>query len=496
MRGMRYQPQGGASLNRGSPLVRGMQGLIAPGYSRNPVTGVPLVSVGGILPRSSPVGLLLPFFKNGYIETEVLPAIGTENFVEFWYGYPSAEKSAKGGSAEPGFLTGSSQNQAGICAAIGSNRSGGLPSKADSWGFVYNWSQNYLIDAGETLTPGVLTLLVVVRRQSGVEFWRNGRLIRYTQIMPASYPAQSLICGSFIEDTGYWSSANDTILAGRVMGDWSSADVQAFSANPWQIFAARDDDDDQLAAPKQYTLAAAGGSFSVAGAGAGLRAARRLPAASSTFALSGSAASLRAARILAAWSGALALAGAPARLLAARRAPATPGAFALGGAGAQIRAARKLQASAGAFALTGGSVSMTYVPAPGPGGPTYTLTAAPGAFGLAGALAALRVQRRLLAAPGGLLLNGTTARLRVARRIPAQPGAFVLVGAGVTLAYRSTGSSFDISKIPPARIVVFEGSGSRVVLFESSGSRMVPFEGSGSRVTLFEGSGSRVTRFE
>lgn len=55
--------------------------------------------------------------------------------------------------------------------------------------------------------------------------------------------------------------------------------------------------------------------------------------------------------------------------------------------------------------------------------------------------------------------------------------------------------SIDISKISPARIVIFEGSGSRVTPFESSGSRVTPFEGSGSRVTPFEGSGIRTVRF-
>lgn len=55
---------------------------------------------------------------------------------------------------------------------------------------------------------------------------------------------------------------------------------------------------------------------------------------------------------------------------------------------------------------------------------------------------------------------------------------------------------FDISKIHPSRIVLFEGSGSRVTAFSGSGSRATPFEGSGSRVTPFEGSGSKVTRFE
>ena len=67
--------------------------------------------------------------------------------------------------------------------------------------------------------------------------------------------------------------------------------------------------------------------------------------------------------------------------------------------------------------------------------------------------------------------------------------------AAAVIGERASGP-FDIYKIHPSRIVVFEGSGSRVTLFEGSGSRVTPFDGSGSRVTPFEGSGSRLTRFE
>lgn len=70
----------------------------------------------------------------------------------------------------------------------------------------------------------------------------------------------------------------------------------------------------------------------------------------------------------------------------------------------------------------------------------------------------------------------------------------ILSAAAVT--GESVRAPFDISKIHPSRIVVFEGSGSRVTPFAGSGSRVTPFEGSGSRVTPFEGSGSRLTRFE
>jgi len=93
------------------------------------------------------------------------------------------------------------------------------------------------------------------------------------------------------------------------------------------------------------------------------------------------------------------------------------------------------------------------------------------------------------------ILAGATlaASARVAVR-----GALASTLEGAILVATATvaRSSFDISKIYPSRVVIFEGSGSRVTPFDGSGSRITPHDGSGSRVTPFEGSGSRITRFE
>jgi hypothetical protein len=237
----------------------------------------------------------------------------------------------------------------------------------------------------------------------------------------------------------------------------SEAALRDVERNPYQLIAFDDDDEciGAVAGPKQYTLSAAVGSFGLVGVSGSLRASRRLPAASASFAtagasasllarrrlpaasgvlaISGSAASLRAARALAAGPGALALAGAPAQLRAARRLPAALGVFALAGADAQMRATRKLQAGAGVFALAGNAISMTYVPAPGPGGPTYTLAAASGAFGLAGMQALLRAARLIQAAPNAFALSGISAQLRAARRLAATAGPFGLTGAAASL---------------------------------------------------------------
>ena len=229
---MRYQPQGRARLDRSNPLAAGAQAIISAAQSANLVSQKPLVSSGTINRAFSPAGKAIQFRKNGYLQTEILPALGTASFVEFWYGYPSADLYAAGSSSQdPGFLTGSSANMVGICGSIGSRTGGGA-----NWGAVYNWNASQINSTGEALTAGQLTLLVVVRRQAGMEFWRNGRLIKSIAQAPVSYPAETLICGSFVEDVSYWSSSSDTVLAGRILGEWSADQIRGFSANLWQLF--------------------------------------------------------------------------------------------------------------------------------------------------------------------------------------------------------------------------------------------------------------------
>lgn len=73
----------------------------------------------------------------------------------------------------------------------------------------------------------------------------------------------------------------------------------------------------------------------------------------------------------------------------------------------------------------------------------------------------------------------------------ALAGSSAALSGAATLSMQAAGTlsataNIDVSKISPARIVVFEGSGSRAVPFDGSGSRVVPFEGSGGRTVRFE----------
>lgn len=80
------------------------------------------------------------------------------------------------------------------------------------------------------------------------------------------------------------------------------------------------------------------------------------------------------------------------------------------------------------------------------------------------------------------ILDGAT--LTAAASI-AVKGELSTTLAGAALAATvTTVTSLDISKVHPARVVVFGGSGSKVVVFEGSGSRVVVFEGSGKRIRI------------
>jgi hypothetical protein len=211
---LRSQPQGLVRLDRARDMFAGALGVINAPHIFNLATGA-VLRTGGTTPKPARVGaqhgVVLPFRQNWYIETEVLPAIGTASFTEFWIGYPSAIAGTPGGATEPCFVTGSSANRSGICTSTGTYRTATADgstrsntSTGASWGAVVNWGSGYYLNsANDVPTVGELTILVVIRRQAGMEFWRNGRMVNFIAGAPVSIPAQSFICGSFIESSSW-----------------------------------------------------------------------------------------------------------------------------------------------------------------------------------------------------------------------------------------------------------------------------------------------------
>jgi len=275
-------------------------------------------------------------------------------------------------------------------------------------------------------------------------------------------PNSTISVGARKSTVQQWTSGGIQLVAmwNRPLTD---AEHQSLADNPWQLFKGP--------ARRIWMPRAPLGAYV-------------LQATAAVFGLTGAAALMTATRRLVAGAGSFGVAGVPASLRVARRLPASPASFALTGAAAAIRAARRLPAQAGAFALSGSAAQMVYTPAQGPVGPTYVLGASAGAFGLAGNSARLSIARRLRAALGAFALTGAAARVQAARRLRADAGGFAIAGSAAVLKYSSSAGRIDVSQIPAARLVVFDGSGSRISPFDGSGSRVAVFGGSGARTNL------------
>lgn len=112
---------------------------------------------------------------------------------------------------------------------------------------------------------------------------------------------------------------------------------------------------------------------------------------------------------------------------------AAQGAFTLAGQAANLLVARKLTAEQGSFSLSGQAATLTF---------GYGLTAAAGSFALTGQAASFSRTYRLAAETGLFSLTGQAAGLRVGRLIQAAYGAFTLSGQAATLTYGSGGEDY------------------------------------------------------
>lgn len=231
------QPQQFAPLDRSNRIAAGALAVVTPTLDINWATGKQLTRGG------SGYGLMalggyqtFNFRKNFYLETETLPAVGTSPYIIFWLGWPVAVGS-QASSAEAAFVVGSSNNTLGLCTALGSNRSiVNAPSGPNMWGGSNNtWASIYSAGDTPTLgTSGAPVLLMMVRKSTGLEFWRNGVMTNSVAGSPTSVAAFKLEIGSFIASAS-WTSSSNTALAGLsvLQSDPTNAELAAFSANTW-----------------------------------------------------------------------------------------------------------------------------------------------------------------------------------------------------------------------------------------------------------------------
>jgi hypothetical protein len=119
-------------------------------------------------------------------------------------------------------------------------------------------------------------------------------------------------------------------------------------------------------------------------------------------------------------------------LVAAAAAPnsytltAAPGTFGLSGSPASLRVSRTLAGGNGSFSLAGNAVALRA---------GRRVAGISGVITLSGAPAALTAARKLAVGPGAYALQGSGASLMVARRLAAAAGAFTLAGGDAQLVY-------------------------------------------------------------
>jgi hypothetical protein len=503
------QPQGYALLNPQSRLARNAHTVMLGSADIDIVTGKLLTGAGTFSTNTpalnqlarinKPVGQAMALRKGTWRAALPRP-VGTQSFVEFWYGYPTSDNGNKGnGTVDPTFATGCTNNMSAICTRLGQ-----YSVNNDSWGALYEWNATF-ISANETIPANVLTMLVVARYQNRTELWRDGALKATRMGGPMNLNSCGLVTGAFLE-SDYWSSSSDMVMAGRSLVELSPDEIRAFCLNPWSIFY--DEEEAEIVFGPTYTLPFDAGIFSAAGQAVSLKAARRLAAAAGGFTLTTLAASLLAVRRIVAAPGALSLTGAGANLKAARRLPAAVGAVALTGAAAKLTAARKLTVAPAAFALTGGTATFVYTSAPGGQGPTYTLTggsgaflltastarlllarrlvAAAGAFSAAGSPVTLVATRRLAAAAGSLAIVAAPAGLRATRRLPAAAASFSLTGSTATFFYspidRPGTPTYTLTAIGGALGLTGTGIGMRARRRLSGGAGQLSLTGSSAQL--------------
>lgn len=171
--------------------------------------------------------------------------------------------------------------------------------------------------------------------------------------------------------------------------------------------------------PIAYTLTSAGGSFTLSGSAATLKAARTLAAATGSFTLTGNAAALRRGYQMVAGNISFMFAGSAATLAVARKIIAANGAFTLTGNAAALKASRTLSAGQAVFTLIGNTAALKAA---------RRLAGGAGAYSLTGSSAGFTAARKLAAGTGVFTLSGNSAGLYRALALAGETGVYAFVG--------------------------------------------------------------------
>lgn len=483
MAGMRYQPQGIARLDSGNPLARGISDVWVASTPATLVKKFLAIRTGSNLDQSGIAGFgVAGKFARG--DGAVLSAgfqisddangllnSGTTT----WF----IVRRCRDTVVRPIYMHYGYDNGANNRCLLGAPEDSSI-----TWDFGNATAGSGRLQAPYTKDTQLETLVLVAGPVKGREIWRRGIKLAGNPAAKAQRSADSASFG--IGRVGGNTASDDveTYMIGVSNREWSDAEIIQWCRNPWQILDDTSTDEFVSAVAASYLLSIEPAATVVGGGAIGMRIARRLRAEPASLAIAPGPIALRARRQMSVSPAALAIAGSGIALLSSRRLGVLPAAMAATGGQVVARVSRRLSVTPAAMGLTGGQVSMLYAQKPEPG--SYTLPVSAAAMALTGGKVGMRIARRLRVEPASLLLVGGAVGILVRRRMMVSPAGLQLVGGSVTLRPSARGEPFDITKIHPSRIVIFEGSGSRVT----------PFEGSGSRVTSFGSTGTRKVRFE
>ena len=401
MTGMRYQPQGLLRIDRANGLARGLRLVSMPGVNAGTdLTSGAAASVTGTRRATYPGGLTCGFGSalgvNGAdrIATPLSGAL-VERSV-----FVRARRNGNGG-VNVGRLYDKSVGTAGQMAYWDAN------AQALTYHMFVNGSERLVRVPGSAAAASmgrdfdILITHAFVGNRSTVSIYVDGALSITQDIDGAvtDAPTTVLSIGNRGDGIRGWDGSIALVEAwDRVL---TADEARELSTNPWQIFAAADDDD-YASAPIARTLTVGPASLALGAGQVGMRVSRRVrvqPAA-------------------------LAVGAGPAGMLATRRLGVQPATLVVAGQGVAVRAGRRMQVAPAPLALAPGPVAMQYSPALVPG--AYTLSVSAAAMTLGGGAVGMRVSRRLPVTAAQLALAAGAARALVGRRMLVAPAALAL----------------------------------------------------------------------
>jgi hypothetical protein len=256
---------------------------------------------------------------------------------------------------------------------------------------------------------------------------RFNRYLSVAEIHTMQFQRKPLEGCVLFNEYGFNGTGTQTCFAGSgLSGTVTGATPSDHVANR-PVFCASVDDYSYNISSGAFSIAAAGGTYALTGAAAGLLGHRKIAATAGSYSLSGAAATFQLMRQLTAGSGSYSLSGANVGLLRGALLSAASGSYALSGVAALLLKNSRVAINSGAYALTGSTVDLIFTP-----GGSFVIAAGAGAYNVTGTDIGLLATRVLGAGGGVYALTGQPATLRPVRRIAVNAGNYAVAGQNVS----------------------------------------------------------------